>query len=150
MTSMSKKTLRGRDLVNALYSLLLVGGLVGVFFNPFLAGAVLVWITGWWLNTQIAAAPIGARPLGRAALPVIFGATVLVMWELIVRGLDVSPVILPAPSAVAAKFALETAVLWGDFVQTVLKGAMSGFVIGCVAAFGVALAISYVVSMLMQ
>ena len=34
--------------------------------------------------------------------PVIFGITVLVMWEALVRGLEVSPIILPAPTAIAA------------------------------------------------
>ena len=54
---------------------------------------------------------------------------------MVVRGLEVSPVILPAPTAVAVKFAAETATLWADFVQTVVRGAASGFVIGCIAAF---------------
>ena len=51
------------------------------------------------------------------------------------RGLGVSPVIIPAPSAVAARFMAETGTLWEDFVQTVLKGALSGYLIGAVAAF---------------
>ncbi|MEL7116315.1 MAG: ABC transporter permease [Pseudomonadota bacterium] len=103
--------------------------------------AVALWTAGWWLNARIAVSSVGSRALGRAAVPVIFGITILAMWELIVRGLEVSPVILPPPSAVAVKFGAETATLWIDFVQTVVKGAMSGFVIGCLAAFGVSLLI---------
>ena len=71
-----------------------------------------------------------------AALPDFF---VQVLWEGLVRGLGVSAVILPAPSAIAAKFAASTGLLWADFVQTVLKGALSGFVIGTAAAFATAI-----------
>src|SRR5690606_18496668 len=63
----------------------------------------------------------------------------LVLWEGLVRGLGVSAVILPAPSAIAAKFAASTGLLWADFVQTVLKGALSGLVIGTGAAFATAI-----------
>jgi NitT/TauT family transport system permease protein len=98
-----------------------------------LAVAFGAWITGWWINACIA-----RGPRTRAAslmVPLIFGVTVIVIWEGLVRGLEVSPVLLPAPSAIAARFAASTAILWEDFVQTVIKGAMSGYVIGCGAAF---------------
>ena len=75
----------------------------------------------------------------RLAVPLIFGATLLVMWELIVRGLGVPTVILPPPSQIAATFAGNLVMLWGDFVQTILKGALAGWVIGCGAAFLTAL-----------
>jgi NitT/TauT family transport system permease protein len=42
---------------------------------------------------------------------------------------------------VAVTFAAETETLWVDLVQTVVRGAMSGFVLGCLAAFAVALLI---------
>lgn len=102
--------------------------------------ALLVWAGGWRLNTRISAR-IGGRVWGRPLVPVIFGVTVLVMWELIVRGLQVPAVILPPPTAIAAKFTEETATLWGDFLQTAIRGALSGYVIGVVAAVGAALAI---------
>lgn len=53
--------------------------------------------------------------------------------------LEVSPIILPPPSMIAARFAQETSLLWADFKQTILKGAMSGYVIGALAAFAVAI-----------
>jgi NitT/TauT family transport system permease protein len=53
----------------------------------------------------------------------------------------VQPVILPPPSLIGAKIAATSDVLWADFVQTVVKGALSGFVIGVAAAFVVAVAI---------
>ncbi len=77
----------------------------------------------------------------RIFVPILFGLAVLVMWEGLVRGLGVSPVILPPPSTVAARFMAETGTLWEDFVQTVLKGALSGYLIGATAAFLTAVAI---------
>ncbi len=103
--------------------------------------ALAFWMAMWWLNIRIAGSAWHARRIGRLAVPAIFGITVLVVWECLVLGLDVSPVILPAPSAIAARFAVSTQLLWGDFVQTALKGAVSGYVIGCCAAFLVSLAV---------
>ena len=74
-------------------------------------------------------------------MPLLFGLSLLAIWEGFVRGLNVSPIILPAPSVVAYTFITSTDILWIDFQQTVLKGALSGFVIGCLAAFGVAITI---------
>ena len=71
----------------------------------------------------------------------IFGLTIVGAWELIVRGLEVPLVILPAPSAIALRFADSLGILWADFVQTILKGALSGYVIGCGAAFLMAIAV---------
>ncbi len=103
--------------------------------------ALLFWLAMWWLNTRIAASRWHGTRAARLAVPVIFGVTILVVWELVVTGLEVSPVILPAPTAIAATFARETDTLWLDFQQTALKGAVSGYLIGCGAAFAAALAI---------
>ncbi len=107
--------------------------------NPgWLAGAVAVWLALWALNTVLA----GHRGrVWRIVVPVLFGVALLVLWEGIVRAWAVQAVILPAPSAIAATFAASTAMLWADFVQTVVKGALSGFVIGVGSAFAAALLI---------
>ncbi|MYI70657.1 MAG: ABC transporter permease, partial [Boseongicola sp. SB0673_bin_14] len=78
---------------------------------------------------------------GRVAVPGVIGLSARASWDLAGGGLDVSPVILPAPTVIAETFATETGTLWIDFRQTALKGAISGYVIGCLAAFAVALAI---------
>ncbi|MEO1347166.1 MAG: ABC transporter permease subunit, partial [Pseudomonadota bacterium] len=96
-------------------------------------GAVLIWVAGWALNIWLARR--GGMRAVRIAVPVIFGLTLLAMWEALVRGFGVSPVILPPPSVVAQTFAASTDILWVDFQQTVVKGALRGFVIGTVAAF---------------
>ncbi|WP_373457450.1 ABC transporter permease [Pseudogemmobacter lacusdianii] len=93
------------------------------------------WGAAWGLNIAVAGSAFGRTRTGRIFMPLLFGLTLLVLWEALVRALGVPPVILPAPSAIAAKFASSTDVLWADFVQTAVKGALSGFVIGCSAAF---------------
>ena len=101
--------------------------------------ALIVWAAGWALNVWLAAR-VRSRA-GRLAVPVIFGATLLLLWEGLVRGLEVPGVILPPPSAIALRIAAELPTLWADFLQTGLKGALTGYVLGCGAAFLTALAI---------
>ena len=103
--------------------------------------ALLFWFGAWALNIWLARSSFAATIPVRVAVPVIFGLTLLVLWEGLVRAFDVSPIILPPPSMVAATFANSTGTLWEDFVQTVLKGALRGFVIGAVAAIGCAILI---------
>ncbi|MBN2630348.1 MAG: ABC transporter permease [Rhodobacteraceae bacterium] len=106
-----------------------------------LVGAVGFWLAAWAVNAQIAASPLGQRRGGRVLVAALFGVTVLVLWEGLVRGFAVSPVILPGPSIIGPKIAGNLGTLWADFVQTVVKGALSGFAIGAVAAFVTAIAI---------
>jgi len=104
-----------------------------------LAFGLVAWALGWWINSRLS-----HRPRTRATgllVPVIFGVTVVVIWECLVRGLSISPVLLPAPTAIAATFAKSTHILWADFVQTALKGALTGYIMGCGAAFLTAIAI---------
>ncbi len=103
--------------------------------------AVAFWVVAWALNVRLANSAYRQARAVRIGVPVLFGVAILVLWEGIVTGFGVSPVILPAPSAIAAKFAASTETLWLDFSQTVLKGALSGFLIGAGAAFATALAV---------
>ena len=103
--------------------------------------ALVVWLALWATNVVIARSPLARRSLGKALVPLLFGTAVLVLWEGLVRGLEVSFVILPPPSLIAAKIVTSLPVLWQDFAQTILKGAVPGFLIGAGAAFVVAVAI---------
>ncbi len=105
----------------------------------FVLFALIAWTGGWLLNVWLARQNLGPR--SRLLIPLVFGLTLIAVWEGIVRGFDISPVLLPAPSAIATRFAASTDILWQDFVQTVLKGALSGYAIGCGAAFLTAVAI---------
>lgn len=97
-------------------------------------GAILFWLAAWRVNVLIANSPAADTRAARIAVPVLFGVTLLVLWEGLVRGLGVPPVILPAPTAVAARIAGSAGILWQDFRQTILIGALSGYLIGCAAA----------------
>jgi NitT/TauT family transport system permease protein len=99
------------------------------------------WVIGWGINALLAHSAAANTRSVKLAVPVIFGVTVLVVWEGLVRGLNVSPVILPPPTAVVTKLMSSLPMLWGDFVQTALKGALSGYLIGCAAAFVTAIVI---------
>jgi len=79
-----------------------------------------------------------ARALGLLA-PLGFGAVVLALWEVLVIGFEVPMVLLPAPSAIAARMASSSLLLAQDFVQTFVKAVLAGYVIGGALGFGVAL-----------
>ena len=101
--------------------------------------AIAVWLGLWGVNIAIARSRHSRGLAARAAAPVLFGAAVLALWQGAVTAFGISPVILPAPTAIAGTFAASTGTLWEDWTQTVLKGALSGFAIGCAAAFAAAL-----------
>lgn len=103
--------------------------------------ALVFWLGAWALNTWLANSRWRETAVVRVAVPALFGVTLLVLWEATVLAFGVSPVILPAPSTVADTFSASTGTLWEDFRQTVLKGALSGYVIGVSAAFVTAILI---------
>ncbi len=103
--------------------------------------ALVFWGLAWALNVRLAGSGLVASRAGRMVIPALFGVTVLVVWEGLVRGLGVSPVILPAPSMIGARIVGSLPILWEDAVQTVLKGALTGFIIGAGAAIVVAVLI---------
>ena len=102
-------------------------------------GSILFWLLAWGANVVLAR--LAPPRVARIAVPVLFGVAVILLWEGIVRGLGVPQVILPAPSVIVATMAANTGLLWTDFVQTIVKGALSGYAIGCGAAILVAIAI---------
>ena len=103
-------------------------------------GAILFWLVALALNIRMARRH-GNERWAQMLIPALFGVTVIVLWEGIVRGLDVPSVILPAPSAIWARIAASVPTLWEDFRQTILKGALSGYIIGCGAAILTAIVI---------
>lgn len=99
---------------------------------------LMIWFGAWTLNAGLAEGRGGWR---RHAVPLVFGVTLVAMWELAVALFDISPVILPAPSVIWAQLVGSIPTLWADFRQTFVKGALSGYVIGCGAAVAVAVLI---------
>ncbi|HIP22995.1 MAG TPA: ABC transporter permease [Rhodobacteraceae bacterium] len=101
--------------------------------------ALVVWAIGWGLNIWISYQKPGRWQSIVSAI--IFGITLVLMWELIVRGSEISPVILPPPSMIMVAFATSTDILAADFIQTFMKGVLTGYAMGVSAAFLTALAI---------
>lgn len=102
--------------------------------------SVLVfWLVAWWVNVTLT----HKKPsrFTAFAVPALFGITLLLLWEGLVRGLEISPVLLPPPSAIGVTFVQSLPILWADFFQTFVKGALSGYIIGCGAAILVAIAV---------
>jgi NitT/TauT family transport system permease protein len=77
----------------------------------------------------------------RVAVPVLFGALLLFLWQMLVQAFAVPAVILPPPTAIAAAFASHLDTLGADFRQTVLRSVVPGYAIGCGAGFLTAVAI---------
>lgn len=103
--------------------------------------ALVFWVLAFGLNLCLSESRFRRTRVVKLAVPVIFGVTVLVVWEGLVRGLQVPSVILPPPSAIGVKIASALDILWVDFVQTFVKGALSGYAIGCGSAFLIAILI---------
>jgi NitT/TauT family transport system permease protein len=98
-------------------------------------GSMVFWAAAWAVNIRLAASDLTRHPAGQLLVPALFGVTILVVWEGLVRGLSVPSVILPPPTAIAAAIAGNLPTLWADFLQTFVKGALTGYAIGCTAAF---------------
>ena len=56
--------------------------LIGALLDLRLGLVLLVWLGAWGVNSWLAAS---GQPAARFAVPAIFGATLLVLWEMVVR-----------------------------------------------------------------
>ncbi len=103
-------------------------------------GAIAFWLAAWALNIWLS----NRYPRNRFVqlfVPVSFGVTLLVLWEGIARGANVPIVLLPPPSMIWERITNSLPILQEDFIQTFVKSALRGYVLGCGAAFLIALAI---------
>jgi NitT/TauT family transport system permease protein len=108
---------------------------------------IALWMMAWRLTTNLSLAEpsrtLAAR-LVHVAVPLLFGITVLFLWEVLVRGFAVSEVLLPPPSVVWARIVESRDLLWADFRQTFFKAVLAGFVIGSGSGFLAALVVDRV------
>ena len=115
--------------------------------DPNVAGAAAIgfwaivlatWIAAAVCVTRLSALRPASRGMGRAlglVVPLLFGAFLFFLWEVVVRGFGVPSVLMPAPSAIATRFAASIPTLGEDFVQTFVRSVLSGYAIGCAAGF---------------
>ena len=109
----------------------------GGFWALVLVAWMLAWVSVKRLSVTNPARPFGGVLL-KIFIPVVFGATIIFLWEAVVRGLNVPFVILPPPSAVWDRLVTSVPTLWVDFRQTFLKSVIAGYAIGCFSGFAVA------------
>jgi NitT/TauT family transport system permease protein len=119
--------------------------------DPGVAGMARLGFWAMVFGTWLAAAPVvtqlsglrwhhdALRRVNDILIPLLFGAFVIYLWEVVVHGFGVPSVLMPAPSAIAAQFFGALPLLGQDFVQTFVRGVLSGYAIGCGAGFVVAI-----------
>jgi len=108
------------------------------------AGALLFWGLAWSANQMMVANEPARGPLRTMtgiAVPVLFGITLLVLWEGLTRGFNVPNVLLPPPSMIGERMANSVDTLWADFQQTFLKAVLIGWAVGCTVGFVTAILI---------
>ena len=129
-----------------------VAALGGLLLLQFPAAHAQAEPDAWfWLGTLLVAglAALSIRRLanlegGRwvgSLTAAVFGLWVVYFWQVLVVAFAVPRVLLPPPLAIVEAMGVHGAVLWRDFVQTVLKAVLIGWALGCGAGFGVAVAI---------
>lgn len=91
-------------------------------------------------SIRLLAAVEGGRGVGMATAA-LFGIWIVYFWQLLVVAFEVPRVLLPPPSLIVQAIGSHSAVLWGDFVQTVLKAVLIGWALGSGLGFLVAVAI---------
>src|SRR5690606_16359396 len=86
--------------------------------------AAVFWIASWlineWLVRHRTDAP-AMRKVVTVLVPLLFGVSLLVLWEGITRGFNIPSVLLPPPSMIAHRIAGSIPILLADFRQTFLK-----------------------------
>jgi NitT/TauT family transport system permease protein len=106
----------------------------------FWALVALTWLLAWLLVNRLSAVrgvTPAAEMLLRVFVPLLFGAVIVFLWEILVRAYSVPFVIMPPPSAIWAKLTTSGAILWADFQQTFMA-VFVGYAIGCGSGFIVA------------
>ncbi len=109
--------------------------------------AITAWLLASLLVSRLSEARArerGGALLLRVIIPLLFGAGVVFLWEVIVRGLAVPFIILPPPSAIWARLTASVHTLWVDFQQTFLHAVLAGYAIGCLSGFIAAIAVDRV------
>ena len=100
--------------------------------------AFVFWIGAWLANERLVRIKPASPAIARAidiSVPLLFGVTLLVLWESLTRGLNVPTVLLPPPSMIWERIVNSLPILWADFQQTFLKSVLIGYAMGCGLGF---------------
>ena len=102
-----------------------------------LAFVLCSWVAAWSLSWVVDLTFPKAQT--RWLVPAIFGVSVIAAWEAYVHASAIPVVLLPSPSEIYVKFAGSIPTLAADFVQTILRAVIPGWLIGNGAGFLVGL-----------
>jgi NitT/TauT family transport system permease protein len=102
-----------------------------------LAFVICSWMAAW--SASWVADLVLPKAQTRWIVPAIFGLGVIAAWEAYVRASAIPVVLLPSPSEIAAKFVATLPILRADFVQTILRAVIPGWLMGSGAGFLAAL-----------
>ena len=104
---------------------------------------IVAWAALWYANILWSRSQLLPDMLARLTgkgVPLVFGLTLVFLWEVACIGLNVPSVLLPAPSLILHKLLSSLPQLGADFVQTFVRAAVPGWLIGSAAGFATALA----------
>jgi len=102
------------------------------------------WAMAWFFVERLASIDTRNQVLSwllRLCIPLLFGAWLLIIWEICTRGFGVPQVLLPSPSAIGSRILTSTDTLWADFKQTFIYAVLIGYALGCGSGFVIALLI---------
>jgi NitT/TauT family transport system permease protein len=104
---------------------------------------IIAWAALWYANilwSRSESLPDVLASLTGKGVPLVFGLTLVFLWEVACVGLKVPSVLLPAPSLILHRLLSSLPQLGADFVQTFVRAALPGWLIGSAAGFAAALA----------
>lgn len=148
-TTASGLTLLAVSVVGVIVALqlLYVHGFAGQAPVSFWLFVFTIWALVWRGIDRLAlfeTYSVGLQRSTNILIPILFGLWLIFLWEIIVTGFEVPHVLLPPPSAIAARFASSLDILRDDFYQTFMKAVLAGYVMGCGSGFIVAILVDRV------
>lgn len=119
-----------------------ISGNEGMARMPYFLLLAAAWLLAWRCVAVLSAIrPVSqqAKTMLRLLIPAIFGAWILILWEAVTRGAGVPFILLPPPSAIAARIGNSLPILLADVRQTIFKAVLFGYIVGCASGFVVAI-----------
>jgi NitT/TauT family transport system permease protein len=95
-------------------------------------GVIAFWLASWRLNGSLSELTLKgtAARLRDLLVPALFGLTLVMLWELVVKAFAIPLVLLPAPSDIGARLMTSLPMLWADWVQTFIRAVLPGWLLG--------------------
>ncbi len=109
---------------------------------PFFLLVAANWLLAWACVAELSEIRPAQCQMATALhllIPAIFGAWILILWEVVTRGFGIPFILLPPPSAIGVRIANSLPVLAADVNQTIFKAVLFGYVVGSGTGFAIAI-----------